>query len=52
MQVNYLLLNDRCHSTVTMAAELAQFVFAMKAGKQKQTMYPRKTSGSFMTGAM
>ena len=52
MQVNCLLLNDRCHSTVTMAAELVQYVFAMKVGKRKQTMYPRKTSGSFMIGAM
>ena len=52
MQVNCLLLNDRCHSTATMAAELVQYVFAMKVGKRKQTMYPRKTSGSFMIGAM
>ena len=52
VQVNCLLLNDRCHLTVTMAAELVQYVFAMKVGKQKQTMCLRKTSGSFMIGAM
>lgn len=52
LSVNCVCLIDRCRSTVTMAGELAQYVFVTRAGRQEQITFPRENWGLSMIGAM